>query len=396
MPTATWSSSTAPADPPVQRGSAVGFHASMADFDAATWNALAGSYPFLRHEFLAALESTGCVTPANGWTPRHLSLGPASQPLVLAPLYEKAHSWGEFVFDFAWARAWESRGLDYYPKLLLAIPFTPATGPRLLCAGTGSEAHARRCAALAAIAADARARGRSSAHSLFIDEPLRLAAQESGWLLRRDCHFQWHNRGYGDFESFLATFSADKRKKVRRERRRIAEQGIEFQFQTGAQLDAATLEQVHALHASTFLRHGHLPYLNVAFFQQVASQLGDAFVALLARRGTELVATAVYFRSQDTLYGRYWGAAGDFHSLHFEACYYQGIDYCIRHGLQRFEPGTQGEHKLARGFEPAFTWSAHWIGDRDLRGAVAHYLEREAAAVDRYADAAAQHTPFRA
>jgi len=368
----------------------------MADIDPAAWNALAGDYPFLRHEFLAALESTGCVARDNGWTPHHLVLGPPAQPLALAPLYEKAHSWGEFVFDFAWARAWESRGLDYYPKILLAIPFTPATGPRVLCAGRGAEADAQRRAALAAIAADAGARGRSSAHALFIDEPLRAAAQECGWLLRRDCHFQWHNRGYVDFEAFLATFSADKRKKARRERRRIAEQGIEFQIRTGRELDRATLEQVHALHASTFLRHGHQPYLNAAFFQRVAAALGEAFIAVLARRDAELVATAVYFRSQDTLYGRYWGASGDFHSLHFEACYYQGIELCIRQGLQRFEPGTQGEHKLARGFEPAFTWSAHWIADRAMRAAVAHYLEREAAAVTQYADSAAQHTPFRA
>jgi predicted N-acyltransferase len=377
----------------VSASAPVSFHAGMAELDAVTWDALAGDYPFLRHGFLAALEDTGCVRPATGWTPHHLRLGPPEQPLVLAPLYEKSHSWGEFVFDFAWARAWESRGLDYYPKLLLAIPFTPASGPRLLCAaGNAPEV---RVAALAAIAADARARGRSSAHALFIDEPLRAAAAEAGWLLRRDCHFQWHNRGYGDFADFLATFSADKRKKAKRERRRIAEQGIEFQTVTGDALDGATLDRIHALHAATFRRHGHLPYLNAAFFRRAAAVLGEAFVAVLARRAAELVATAVYFRSGDTLYGRYWGAAGDFHSLHFEACYYQGIEYCIRHGLQRFEPGTQGEHKLARGFEPAFTWSAHWLNDRELRAAVARYVERESAAVGEYADAAARHTPFR-
>ena len=375
----------------------VSFHSGMAELDATAWNRLAGDYPFLRHEFLAALEQTGCVAPATGWVPRHLCIGAPSQPQVLAPLYEKSHSWGEFVFDFAWARAWESRGLEYYPKLLLAIPFTPATGPRLLCADDGEGSGARnRLAGLAAIESDARARGRSSAHALFIDEPLRAAAAEAGWLLRRDCHFQWYNRGYADFEDFLATFSADKRKKARRERRRITEQGIEFETRTGATLDPDTLRQVDQLHASTFLRHGHLPYLNYEFFRRVAAALGDAFVAVLARRAGVLVATAVYFRSDDTLYGRYWGAAADLHSLHFEACYYQGIDYCIRHGLSRFEPGTQGEHKLARGFEPTFTWSAHWLADRGLRLAVAHYLDREAAAVGEYADAAARHTPFRA
>jgi predicted N-acyltransferase len=373
------------------------FHAGMAHFDAAAWNALAGDYPFLRHEFLAALETSGCVAPATGWTPRHVLLGEAAQPLALGPLYEKSHSWGEFVFDFAWARAWEGRGKAYYPKLLLAIPFTPATGPRLLCAGADEPAGAaRRLAVLRGLEQDAQRRGRSSVHALFIDDALRLAAVEAGWLLRRDCHFQWRNRAYGDFEDFLATFSADKRKKVRRERRRIAEQGIAFVTRSGSELDGATLERLHDLHAATFLRHGHLPYLNAAFFRQVAAALGDAFVALIAEREREIVAAALYFRSGSTLYGRYWGAAGEFHSLHFEACYYQGIDYCIRHGLQRFEPGTQGEHKLARGFEPVFTWSAHWLADRTLRTAVARYLEREAAAVTEYADAAARHTPFRA
>jgi len=368
----------------------------MAQLDATAWNRLAGDYPFLRYEFLAALEQTGCVGGATGWTPRHLCMGTPAAPRVLAPMYEKAHSWGEFVFDFAWARAWEDSGHDYYPKLLLAVPFTPATGPRILCARGGDAGNPDRLAALAAIEADARQRGRSSAHALFIDDALRAAATEAGWLLRRDCHFQWRNRGYADFEDFLATFSADKRKKARRERRRIAEQGIEFEISGGATLDEATLRRIDELQASTFLRHGHLPYLNFEFFRRVAAALGDDFVAVLARRAGELVATAVYFRSRDTLYGRYWGASGDFHSLHFEACYYQGIEYCIRNGLQRFEPGTQGEHKLARGFEPTITWSAHWLADRELRGAVARYLGREAQAVNAYANAAALHTPFRA
>jgi predicted N-acyltransferase len=373
----------------------VRFLGSMAGIDAASWNALAGDYPFMRHEFLAALEDTGCVTPTTGWTPHHLMIGERAQPTVLAPLYEKAHSWGEFVFDFAWARAWESRGLRYYPKLLLAIPFTPASGPRLLCAATGSAGEADRLAAVHAIAADAAARGRSSAHALFIDEPLRAAAEAAGWLLRRDCHFQWCNRGYRDFEDFLATFSADKRKKARRERRRVAEQGIEFETRSGDQLDPGLLRDIHALHAATFIRHGHEPYLSADFFCKVAAALKQAFIATLAWRAGELVATAVYFRSHDTLYGRYWGAAGDYHSLHFEACYHQGIEYCIRHGLQRFEPGTQGEHKLARGFEPVFTWSAHWLADRVLRDAVAQFLKRETEAIGEYADAAALHTPFR-
>jgi predicted N-acyltransferase len=373
-----------------------GFHASMAEFDAAAWNRLAGDNPFLRHEFLDALERSGCACADTGWIPRHLCFGDPQAPVLVAPQYEKSHSWGEFVFDFAWARAWEARGLDYYPKLLLAVPFTPATGPRLLCAVPGGAARAAAMrAALEALEQDAARRGRSSVHALFVDEETRAAAADCGWLLRRDCHFQWHNRGYRDFDDFLAGFSADKRKKARRERRRIAEAGIELRFVTGSALDAATIERLHALHAATFIRHGHLPYLNIDFFRRVAANLGEAMVNLLAWRGAELVAAAVFFRSSDTLYGRYWGAAEDVHSLHFECCYHQGIEYCIANGLARFEPGTQGEHKLARGFEPTLTWSAHWLGDEALRGAVARYLEREAGAVQDYAHAAAQHTPFR-
>jgi predicted N-acyltransferase len=368
---------------------------SIDQIEPSRWNALAGDYPFIRHEFLAALEQSGAATPATGWSPRHLLISQGERLLAAAPLYLKSHSWGEFVFDFAWARAWEARGLDYYPKLLLAIPFTPATGPRLLCA-EAEQSPALRQAALSAISTLARAHGWSSAHALFIDEGLRHEAERAGWLLRRDCHFQWHNHDYADFEAFLATFSSDKRKKVHRERRRIAEQGIEFQTLHGGELDAAQLATIDAFHAATFERHGHLPYVKLGFFRAIARTMGERFIVKLALQHGQPVACALFFRSHDTLYGRYWGAGAQFHSLHFETCYYQGIDYCIAEGLKRFEPGTQGEHKLARGFEPTLTWSAHWIGDAALRRAVESYLAREALAIDSYAAEAARHTPFRA
>jgi predicted N-acyltransferase len=311
-----------------------------------------------------------------------------------APLYRKSHSWGEFVFDFAWARAFEQQGLAYFPKLVCAVPFTPASGPRLLCR-PDLPAAALRLELLRALRAQAQARQLSSVHALFLDEAGRAACAEEGWLLRRDCHFQWHNRGYRDFAEFLEAFSAEKRKKARRERRRVLEQGIEFRTLDGTQLDAAMIERVYAFHALTFLRHGHNPYLNRAFFSQVARDLGPSLIVKLALSAGEPVAAAVFFRSEDTLYGRYWGAAADYHSLHFETCYYQGIDYCIAHGLKRFEPGTQGEHKIARGFEPAFTWSAHWIADATLRRAIGAYLEREGSAIEAYASAAEAHAPFR-
>jgi predicted N-acyltransferase len=361
---------------------------------ASEWNALVGDYPFLRHEFLAALENTGCATPRTGWKPRHLLLRDAAGLAAAAPIYEKTHSWGEFVFDFAWARAAEQAGMAYYPKLVCAVPFTPATGPRLLCR-PDLPAAPLRLQLLRAMRERLEAARLSSVHALFLDEPARAACEQDGWLLRRDCHFQWHNRGYRDFGDFLDGFSADKRKKARRERRRVLEQGIEFQTLRGDELSEALIERVYRLHEITFIRHGHTPYLNRNFFGRIARSLASSFFVKLAMRDGEAVAVAVFFRSADTLYGRYWGADADYHSLHFEACYYQGIDYCIAHQLGHFEPGTQGEHKIARGFEPALTWSAHWIEDLPLRRAIGAYLAREGRAIDAYASEADAHAPFR-
>jgi len=367
---------------------------SIRDVPAGQWNTLAADHPFLRHEFLNALEQTGCASPASGWTAQHLALFDEQGLAAAAPLYRKSHSWGEFVFDFAWARAFEQYGLDYFPKLVCAIPFTPASGPRLLCR-PGLPPEGLRARLLSGMREHAQSERLSSVHALFLDEAGRRACADAGWLLRRDCHFQWHNRGYRDFADFLDAFCAEKRKKARRERRRVLEQGIEFRTLDGTQLDERLLECVYNFHALTFMRHGHTPYLNRACFAQLARALGPAFLVKLAECGGRMVAAAVFFRSADTLYGRYWGSEADYHSLHFETCYYQGIDYCIEHGLKRFEPGTQGEHKIARGFEPALTWSAHWIANAPLRRAIAAYLEREGGAIDAYASDADAHAPFR-
>jgi hypothetical protein len=364
------------------------------DVSARQWNALAGGHPFLRHEFLSALEDTGCASPGTGWTPQHLLIYDEQGLAAAAPLYLKSHSWGEFVFDFDWARAFEQYGISYFPKLLCAIPFTPATGGRLLVR-PGLTPGPLQGQLLQALRERVQAERLSSAHSLFLDQAGRDACAAAGWLLRRDCHFQWHNRGYRDFDDFLAAFSAEKRKKARRERRRVLEQGIEFRTFNGTELDDQLLECVYAFHALTFIRHGHSPYLNRDFFTRVARALGPDFLVKLAVHAGRPVAAAVFFRSADTLYGRYWGAEADYHSLHFETCYYQGIDYCIEHGLQRFEPGTQGEHKVARGFEPAITWSAHWIANAPLRRAIGAYLEREGGAIDAYAVEVDAHAPFR-
>jgi uncharacterized protein len=364
------------------------------DIAADQWNALAEGNPFLRHEFLSALEDSGCVSPAQGWTAQHIALFDEQGLAAAAPLYRKTHSWGEFVFDFAWARAFEQQGLEYFPKLVCAVPFTPATGPRLLCR-PGLDPSPLRVALIAALCERAQSDRLSSVHALFVDEGARGACEAAGWLLRRDCHFQWHNRGYRDFADFLDTFSAEKRKKAKRERRRVLEQGIEFVTLDGTQLDEPLLERIYTYHALTYIRHGHSPYLNRAFFTQVARALGPHFFVKLAMYGAEPVAAAVFFRSADTLYGRYWGAEAEYHSLHFETCYHQGIEYCIEHKLKRFEPGTGGEHKLARGFEPAITWSAHWIANAPLRRAIGAYLEREGDATDAYASDADTHAPYR-
>ncbi|MEO7775635.1 MAG: GNAT family N-acetyltransferase [Steroidobacteraceae bacterium] len=368
---------------------------SIDEVGAAQWNALdtSGS-PFTRHEFLAALERTGCVGGRTGWDPAHLLLSDDAGIAAAIPLYRKQHSWGEFVFDFGWAQAYTRHGHDYYPKLLAAIPFTPATGARLLVRADLDRSELAG-QLIAALQSDVLEQGLSSAHVLFMTDAERDALEQAGWLLRRDCQFHWHNRGYSDFDAYLASFTAEKRKKAKRERRRIQEAGIEFLTLMGPELTPGQLDVVYAFHATTFARHGHEPYLSREFFTQIAATLGDALMVKLAMYGTTPVAASVFFRSRDTLFGRYWGASAEYHSLHFEACYHQGIEFCIEHGIARFEPGTQGEHKVSRGFEPTLTWSAHYLADPRFRDAVQGFLEREAPAVDAYAAQIDRHTPFR-
>jgi predicted N-acyltransferase len=371
------------------------FHESITDIDPAVWNRLAGAtQPFLRHEFLAALEETGCACRRSGWTPRHLLLEDAAgQPTGAAPLYEKTHSRGEFVFDFAWANAYAQHGLRYYPKLLCAVPFTPVTGARLLIAPEADRA-ATGAALVAAMAGYARAAELSSAHVLFPDATGTAALEKAGLILRRDCQFHWHNHGYESFDAFLATFTAEKRKKAKRERRRVAEAGIGFDTLFGGDIDARLWRVLYEFYADTFHRHGHEPYLNLAFFQRVARALPDRLMVKVARQQGEPIAVAIFFVGEDALYGRYWGAGGNYHSLHFETCYYQGIEFCIERGLQRFEPGTQGEHKVPRGFVPTITHSAHDVVDPRFAAAIRDFAAREARGVDQYAAEVGEHVPF--
>ncbi len=367
-------------------------HGSIDEIDAGDWNALAaGGVPFLRHEFLAALEHTGAVSPATGWRPAHLAVRRGARLVAAMPLYEKSHSWGEFVFDFAWANAYARNGVAYFPKLVSATPFTPASGPRLLVDPAFPGAREALAAALEALTP-----AYSSLHVQFATEQECSWLAARGYLPRIDCQFHWHNRGYADFDAFLATFTSKKRKNVRQERRRVADAGIRFEWRAGDTLDEPEWRAVHALHATTFRRHGNEPYLPVAFFIEASRHERIRPLVLMAHAGAVLVAIAIFFRGEHSLYGRYWGAAGDFHSLHFEACYHQGIEYCIREGLGHFEPGTQGEHKVARGFAPTLTHSAHRIEDPRFRDAIRRYLGAEREGVLAYAAEVESHVPYRA
>ena len=367
----------------------------LADIQASEWNALAGSdYPFLTHEFLSAAEATGCVSPETGWTPCHLLSRRRDGKLVGAmPLYRKTHSWGEFVFDWGWAQAYERAGLPYYPKLVSAAPFTPAPSRRLLLADSNDRDTA---VALLRYAIDYGARlGCSSLHILFPCEDELGFMTDAGLKVRKDCQFHWHNRGYSSFDEFLAEFSSRKRKKVRQDRRKVAGQGVTFRWLRGTDISADAWLEVYRLISITFMRRGSMPYYDYDFFRQVSADLGDGIAVVMAELDGEVIAAAVFYVGADTLYGRYWGSDEYFDALHFETCYYQGIEFCIRHGIGRFEPGTQGEHKISRGFVPETTWSAHWLARPEFFEAIGRYLEDEGEHVDRYADAVRSHSPYR-
>ena len=365
----------------------------MTAVDATAWNTLAGDSPFLKHEFLSALEQSGCVGDGTTWQPCYLVAQDSDGLAGALPLFIKYDSHGEFVFDWGWADAYERAGRNYYPKLVAAIPFTPATGQRLLLRD-GPESGVAT-ALLEAARNTALEIGASSLHVLFPTDTERHTLERAGFLARKGCQFHWVNGGYRSFDEFLASFSADKRKKAKRERRRVAEADVVFEHLRGDELSVADWDAVIEFYSRTFWRRGREPYLNREFFERIAATMPGNLVVVLARRHRVPIATAICFRNNTTLYGRYWGSGVDFHSLHFETCYYQGIDYCIRMGLERFEPGTQGEHKVARGFVPQPTWSCHWLRDPQFHHAVGAFLARETRHVDAYMDEIGEHVPYR-
>lgn len=368
-------------------------HVSSIDsVPAQGWDRLfPADYPFTRHAFLRALEQHGCVGGASGWQALHLlAENEAGELLGAVPLYLKTHSYGEFVFDFRWAEASLRLGRPYYPKLVAAIPFTPAAGPRL-----GALDGAVQRALAAALPRSAADLGLSSVHVLFARQSDTEALQHEH-LIRLDVQFQWRNQGYADFADFAARLSSDKRKKLLRERRRVAEAGLHFVHHRGDELSEADWSDVYAMYANTYAERGQYPYLSREFFLDFGRTAGTPLRVIAAYEGQRRVAAAICVLGGDTLYGRNWGARGFYHSLHFETCYYQGIELCIREGLGRFDAGVQGAHKLARGFDPVVTRSAHWLADARLSAAVEAFLQRERAAVEAERWELLEHSAFRA
>lgn len=377
-------------------------HDDPGRIDAAAWDALLAASPaptpFLRHAFLAALHASGSACAATGWQPVFMTLTAENDAGVLragAALYLKSHSYGEYVFDWAWADAWERAGQRYYPKLLGAVPFTPVPGSRLLA----RDAEAR-VALLAAIEAFAREQGLSSAHLLFLDEADRAAAAAQGWLLREGVQFHWTNRQpepYADFADFLAHLSRDKRKKIAQERRYVREAGITFDVRRGAEITEADWDFFARCYDNTYREHRSTPYLSRAFWAEMAHTMPEHWLMFVARRGPERVAASLIAIDTErrVAYGRYWGCTEPVAHLHFAACYHEPLDWCVRERFLRFEGGAQGEHKMARGLLPVTTTSAHWLRHPGFADAVARFLERETAGVEAYVGELRERNPFR-
>lgn len=370
---------------------------SIDEVSARAWDSLSGGdYPFVHHAFLQALEASGAVSAETGWQPRHL-LGFDGEQLVLAlPLYAKEHSFGEYVFDWAWADAYERLGLSYYPKLLTAIPFTPCSGPRLRLAPTLDAADAWP-QVLAFLQAQCHTGGFSGWHCLFTQEDTPELLLSLGAPQRLGCQFHWYNRNYNSFDDFLATLTSRKRKNINKERRRVAEQGFTFSHHGGNELTETDWRFFFDLYRLTYLkRSGHTGYLNLDFFLRLGQSLPEHCLMIKAHLEGQAVAAALFIHDATTLYGRYWGCLAEFDFLHFETCYYQGIDYIIAKKLSRFDGGAQGEHKIARGFEPVITASNHWLADERLAAAVEDFVTREAEGVKDYAQACRIHLPYKA
>jgi len=363
---------------------------SLASIPAADWDALAANHPLLSHAFLHALHESGCASAETGWAPCYLTLWRDGRLAAAMPLYLKSHSYGEYVFDWAWADAYQRHGLRYYPKLLNAVPFTPVTGPRLLAKNA-----ADRRALLDAALEFARDTGVSSLHCLFPTAPEVAEFESAGLMLRASVQFHWRNEGFSDFEDFLARMNHDKRKKIRQERRKVRDAGIEFRWLRGAEASHADWQFFVECYNRTYRVHHSSPYLNLDFFERLVQAMPEHLLLILGYRHGLPVASAFNIIGGETLYGRYWGTK-EFHSgLHFETCYYQAIEFCIAEKMEYFEGGAQGEHKLARGLLPQRTVSAHWLARPEFAEAVTRFLRKEASGIEHYVDELSEHSPFK-
>lgn len=387
------------------------WHQDLTSLPAGAWDQLveqqSGGTPFLRHAFLSALAHSASACPDTGWHPRFLTLHDADGVMRAAcPLYMKTHSYGEYVFDWAWAdaynRAFAQTGQRYFPKLLSAVPFTPVPGPRLLIDGDCDEAEARMWHGrlLQAISQQVQRQGWSSAHVLFPPEQDAHHALAQGWLQRDGVQFHWHNREpapYVDFDDFLAGLQRDKRKKIKQERRKVADAGVSFNVLEGKQITSSDWDFFYHCYTQTYLEHGQRPYLTRAFWGEISQQQPDNWVLFVAELNGQAIAAALLAVDwhQRLAYGRYWGAIKTVSCLHFEACYYQPLAWCIQRGMKRFEGGAQGEHKLARGLQATPTRSLHWLPHEGFRHAVADFLHREQAHVQLYIDELDDRKPFK-
>ncbi|MGH8557484.1 MAG: GNAT family N-acetyltransferase [Methylococcales bacterium] len=367
---------------------------NLDEIDPESWNALTRfEYPFLRHEFLSTLERQGCLGRRTGWKPAHLIFENAQGELIAGlPMYLKSNSFGEFVFDWAWADAYHRNGLEYYPKLVVAAPFTPATGPRILIAEGYRSAELYRKVMTTGIET-AKHLEVSGLHVLFSNNPKDL--EHPDLLRRAGCQFHWTNRGYTEFGDFTDRLTAKKRKLVKRERRLIADSGIELERIPGNEVSTQQWLEFYTHYQSTFNRYGNFPALTPEFFFETARTMGEQILLVIARRAHRVIASSYFLVGRSALYGRYWGCSEEIPGLHFEACYYQGIEYCIENKLACFEPGAQGEHKISRGFLPTRTWSGHWIKDSRFRAAIAQFLQQENFRMTQYINDQNQHSPYR-
>ena len=367
---------------------------SLATIDPLAWDAMVGDHPFLRHGFLHGLEATDCLAP-QGWYPQHLVIHDGDTLCGALPLYIRDNSYGEFVFDWSWAEAFERAGGRYYPKLVSAVPFSPVSGPRLLIAPHVSDRAAVTRLLINTALGAVEDNQLSSWHCLFPDEDELPAYDQAGLLRRLGCQYHWFNHDYRDFDHFLSDLNAKKRKQIKRERRIVADHDVEIEVLTGPAISAAHWSVFHGFYCSTFARKWGEPRLTEAFFQSLEQRLPGSAVLIMARSGERYVAGAFALKSASTLYGRHWGCNAQFDNLHFELCYYQTIAYCINHGLSKLDAGAQGEHKLARGFVPVNTWSSHWIREPGFRRAVGDFVKRERQAMAQHIQELASHLAFK-